>query len=268
MSQLKTICLSLEELAVSLSLLGKPEVGKGLLISELGQIGPEEERGRLSAATHTLMAKELLSFHEDQLQPSVSFVNLVTPLVNCDFSFRCSRTRENASEQVLIFYFRQGHIVRHEIRHSVIHYLTKIDDIDQVVKETDLFFELSGAKPFSTTTGRLTQLQLEEVRHSANASINIAKEYLSQQGISGEFNQLFAEDLHTPEYRGSALRVETSLDNQLISNAGFMLLHGNSGRLWFLEIVIDTDVSYVSISPASILEITNAIHRLLIEKSF
>jgi len=262
MNQLRTIRLSLEELAVSLSMLGNPVLGKGILVSELGQISSEEERGRLSAATHTLMAKEILSLKESKLTPAASFVNLITPLINCDFSIRCSRTTENEPEQVLLFYFRQNLIVKHEIQHSVIHELTEVTETEQVIKDTSLFFELDNLKPFSVATQQMTQTQLENARKYSAKSVNEAKGYLLEQGFPDIFSQWFAEDLHEAEYRGSTMRVETSPRNELVSDMGFMLLKGTSGRLWLLEIVTISNEPYVNVRPLSIPRFTQILQNL------
>lgn len=264
MNQLRTIRLSLEELAVSLSMLGNPALGKGILVSELGQISSEEERGRLSAATHTLMAKEILSLKEKKLTPAASFLNLITPLINCDFSIRCSRTAENELDQVLLFYFRQSLIVKHEIQHSVIHELTEVTNTEQVIKDTSLFFELDNLKPFSVATQKLTQTQLENARKYSAESVNKTKSYLLVQGFPDIFSQWFAEDLHEAEYRGSTMRVETSPRNELVSDVGFMLLKGTSGRLWFLEIIPKSDKPYVNLNPLSMSVFTETLQTLFI----
>lgn len=253
---------SLEELAVCLSMMGKPEAAKQMLITYLGEINADEERGRLLAVNHTLLAKEILYLEGENVRLRESFARLLSPLVYSDAVLRCSRKARGKQEQVLSHHFRNGSFVRHEIDYGVVHTLTEVTTKDEVITACTDFLEIEGDQPtFSVPAGRLTQEQLEEARAHAIDSVQSAAEYLQSKGIPQETSQLFAQDLNQTVYRGSVLRVETTPEG-LKSDTGFLTLKGTSGRTWFLEIIVEEGTPFVEIAPARAKVIEKAILEL------
>ena len=83
--------LGIEELCLALSLMDEPEVAKGLLYVTFDEISPDEERGRLLAAGHSLMSRDLLCVKNGRSYLADEFRELVSILVDSDFSIHCNR---------------------------------------------------------------------------------------------------------------------------------------------------------------------------------
>ena len=256
------IRLGLEELAVSLSLVGRPEAAKGFLLSHLGELNEDEERGRLLAAHHSLLAKNILYMEGERPRIKSEFSHILRPLVQSDFFLRCSRKADGEPEQVLSFYFRDGYIVSHAIEHGVVHELAETDAEDEVIADVLAFFDAEETKRFDVSGGKLTREQVEEVRKRAQESSESADQYLAELNVPNDTRELFVRDLREPLYRGSAMRVITT-DEELLANEGFLLLRSRSGRMWHMQIIVEDEQPFVTLQAATPTDLSTVTRALL-----
>ncbi len=242
------IRLSLEELVVGLSLIGRPDVAKSILIGNLGEISPDEEKGRLLAANHTLMAKQVLSLQDNQPTLQVEFTDVISSLVEQAFLLRVSRI-EGGAEQLLAYYARPGFFVEHRIYEAVVHHFKKIADRRQVFAASVSFLGLDEATSFTCPETELTQQTLETAREQAAQSVDQAQAFLRQADVPAATISLLAEDLGRDLYRGTVMRVEAGQNGQPQANRGCLLLKGASGRAWIFNIFARDGQPFVKIMP-------------------
>ncbi|RME60530.1 hypothetical protein D6779_02045 [Candidatus Parcubacteria bacterium] len=238
--------LGLEELAMSVSLAGSPQAAKGMLVANLGELDTNEEHGRLMAANHSLMAKGLLVIEDDgpRLQPD--FEKAISVLTQYDYTLRFS-IGSGASEEILAFYAKDNHIVKHENRQGVVHILSFASGIEQIVEDGAAFFHINE-QAVTGQNGLELEVRysvLEEARQVAATTPRRLTNFLEVSGVPRKIATMLAEDLIRPEYRGSVMRVEL-VENRMVSDYGFLVLKGQQ-RAWFFPIVARKNEPYARI---------------------
>ncbi len=258
-----SIRLSLEELSVVIGLIGFPEVAKGLLYGQLGEISEDEEKGRLYAANHTLLAKDILKTQGSQTRLSEIIVRLVSPLISNEYSIRGSLGGAGRAEEVLTYYVRGEKLVEHRLILGVVNELTYIKSSEGIAEGYSHFFDIEKCELFDCASFSISSSQLEEAKSKAATAEDNAHSFLIKAGVPDKAGQLLAEDLHQPDYRGSVIRVSSVENQALNSDEGYLLLKGMSGRAWLMDIQIDNDKPILNIEPASQNAISVATQALL-----
>lgn len=237
-----TVSLALEELAVALGLAGSPETAKGLLLSNYAEMNSDEERGRLLAANHSLMARNLLTLKEE---PSLdkNLTQVIRFIFQNDFILRLSKG-SGETEQLHTFYFRKAQIVGHEIDRGVVHHLSSGLSPDDFIAKSLNFYDLSRAK--SKQPGVVIPYKvLEEARAAAPSGPARILAILEKAGITTSVSTPLTEDFTQPSYRGSVMRVDYE-KNKLVSNRGFLVLRGKA-RTWLFTIFEKDKEPYVKV---------------------
>ncbi len=224
--------LGLEEVVVAIGLVGQPEVAKALLWSNVGEINADEERGRLLAAHHSLLAKGLITLQQNEAHPTEDLVQIATMLVEHTFIVRFSRG-SGVDERVLAYYFRDNRILSHAIGNGVSHHLVFVNDRDQMVDNGAQFVELIAAHEDYPEV-KVSEATLNKARELAHTAPDKLDELLTDAGMPETARLSLSEDLRQPAYRGSLMRVEAK-DGQLRSDRGALLLKGKE-RLWLMEV--------------------------------
>ena len=86
--------LSVEEVSLVISIVGRPEVAHGLMAAQLGDMQEEEARARLLAAGHSLMARGWLTMDSQAtMRLADPLARIARILSRADFSVRYSSTR-------------------------------------------------------------------------------------------------------------------------------------------------------------------------------
>ena len=119
--------ISVEELAMSLSIAGSPAVAKGLLLSQVGKLSDDEERGRLRSAAHALLARDLVVIKDSKPYLQDNLAALVEVMQKYDYSIRFAR-RVDSLEQVLAYYFSGRTILKHQNRDGVVQHFAYLPD--------------------------------------------------------------------------------------------------------------------------------------------
>jgi len=89
--------LTTEELSLSFSLLGQPEAGRSLMVTQLGEMSEAEARARLMAAGHSLIARGGMALGPEGPVLNEDLARAVGLLLQADFSIRYSRATPTRS---------------------------------------------------------------------------------------------------------------------------------------------------------------------------
>lgn len=250
--------LTVEEMALLFSLIGQPQTGQKLMAAYLGEITEAEARARLLAASHSLMARGLLTLGPEGPLMDSSLAQTVKGLSRPNFSIRYSRSTQEA-EFALAYHFYQDAILEHRLEQGMVHHLVEVPDASVVIKGGLLFFGLPQAQPFTAVPIRMdirSLLNLKDVEDPAAVEAS-----LRQTGAAEESLPLLAEDLARPRYRGSALRVQYDRQGNPYSENGFLLLHGPQ-RLWLISLSGSTKDT-ATLIPASVASFQQEMSALL-----
>lgn len=240
--------LSVEELALAMSLVGRPESGHNLMAAQLGAMKQEEARIRLLTAGHSLMARGWLAMDaQGTMHLADSVARVARVLSRADFSIRYGRAHQNA-EFSLAFHFGEGGIFAHRIEQGVVHHIAEVYDRDTVIQGGMDFLEVSQAHPFTCPSVTLPYNLLAEVKDERDVSSILQR--LRAATVPQETGVLLAEDLYNARYRGSVLRVEYDENNVPRSDRGLLILRGPE-RLWLLLPIPGKGEPSVTVQPGT-----------------
>jgi len=225
-----------------MGVLGGVDIATGFLLALLGERPRLETEGRLLAASHALLARELLKLDltsgEKHLEDR--FQSLIIPLLHNQFSLRCSRIQKGY-EEIQSYYFTEGLVVNHSLHQEVVSGLRSLAGRDEVLAECLNYFSLpkSTAEGKELSAGIIGEISAEDLdaarNHLPELSLAQITSQLISAGLSEAYAEPFAVSLQTGDWRGSINRIET-VGKQAISKHGFLILHSLSTS-WLLNIV-------------------------------
>lgn len=256
--------VSLEELAVLLSLTGHPAIAKNILVASLGEMNPDEEKGRLLAANHTLMAKDILTIQDAQPVLDAQVVRLVSVLSKQNFLLRLS-SGEGISERILTYYFQDDLVVEHQVHFGVVHLFEEVENAGVISVRAGSFLSLDSVAPFSVTEFSVAQHEMDQVRIEALQSTSAAITRLQKLGVSDHASKLLVEDISSSKLRGALVRVDFTNDGLPRSSRGSLVLKGVSGRAWLMDIHVDKNGPNLIVRPYSVRDFENMIFKLVKE---
>ena len=240
--------LSVEELALAMSIVGKPEMAHSVMVAQLGDMRQEEAHARLLTAGHALMARGWLMMDaQGAMQLADPLIRVARALSRADFSIRYSRSQPSA-DLSLSFHFGESGIFAHRIEQGVVHHITEVQGSSVVIQGGQEFFELAQTGRFTCPSAEIPEDLLNEIKDGEDASSIL--ERLEQAGVPDETRTLLTEDLHKVQYRGSILRVEYGQDNVPRSDRGLLVLRGPK-RLWLLRPLIQGEKRCVTVVPGT-----------------
>ncbi len=223
------IYLSAEELAVVLGTLGKSDEARGLMRVTFGDLSVDEERGRLIAASHSLVARELLVVIDQppQIQPALGEVLEV--FLQHTSAVRAGRTG-TFGEDVLTYYHSGERHLEHRLINGVAHrfqFRYQLAEIETCLGE---FFAPQCAadpvlEPVNLPLGLLTDLGAD-MRHS----FETVRDYLDRSVPAQPALSDFARDFATARWRGSSLFMQVTNRETLVLQ-GALWVQGTK-RLW------------------------------------
>ena len=240
--------LSVEEVAMTLSIIGQPKEAHALMVAQLGKIGQEEARVRLLTAGHTLMARGYLSLDlEGRAHLSEPLARVVHVLAQADYTIRYNRSYRDADFS-LAFHFDAENIFAHRLEQGVVHHITEVSNVEDVIQGGLGFFGIAEVPPFSCPIAEVSRELLDQIKDDpAHAVIH---RRLTHAGVPAETCDLLAEDLSNTQYRGSVMRVEYDENNTPVSDRGLLVLRGPE-RLWLLRPIVREGEQYVTLLPGT-----------------
>jgi len=254
------ICLSVEELALVLSLQGKAQAGYDLLTFQLGnRLDIHQAQERLVAASHTLIARGLAAVDVTgtiHLMDSVALVgNLMT---EPDFSVRFMRADLN-SQHTFTFHVRGSDIFQHEVEQGVAHSFSHIDDFASILQSCREFFDLSR-ETLHPADAHIYPIQLIEYVN-VRAWDKVERCLTENSESSPNPQTRLIEDMRHPVYRGNVMNITYGSDNSAVSEDGFLLLGGKEW-VWILTPKRGPDADTVSVQICTPVVLTSQLQRL------
>lgn len=231
-----TLRLGLEELVVVIGLMGYPEIAKGLLVSQLGELIEDEERGRLLAANHSLMARDLLYLQGDQVRMKPAYARLLSFLTVNDYVVRASIRPLGRLQQTLNIYGRGDQLVSQHVTDEVVYTFGELDGVAQAQDTLMTFLTINGSQPFEVAPFVLDNAHFEEARLMAADGQEALSTYLQDQKVSQGPAALLAQDMHEETMRAAVMNVSVDATAGLVADHGYLILQGKSGRVWLMDI--------------------------------
>lgn len=201
--------LSLEELALAFSLINRADAGRNLLASIYPEVTEAEASARLSAASHSLLARNLCTINQ-RGHPVLdsALEKTLLPFFKFDRFYQISvvigETQTNATVHVRL----QDFFTARTVQAGVVHILDTGPSRLLAEYFDEIFAEASGKTNMDVqvpvTAGLLGQAL--ERRNDLNDCQNL----LVDAGWSQEAAHQLAEDLHKQTFRATLLRVNAS----------------------------------------------------------
>ncbi|MDQ2806777.1 MAG: hypothetical protein M3Z04_07660 [Chloroflexota bacterium] len=231
--------ISVEELAYALGVLGGVGVAGGFLRSVLGDRDRRELDGRLLSAGHTLMARGYLDLNlvtqTTHIDPALRAA--VLPLINNQFSIRCSYAAGNG-EQVLAYFSQKPIIIEHKLVQGVISHLDLVPDWATVADRSYRFFDLpltraddQGFHPVGNVP--INYLYRPQTQENASSPDTLTLQ-LQREGLLPLIAQQLAQDIVESEAHSSVIRTQTGPAG-LTADRGFLILRSWQ-RWWLLDL--------------------------------
>lgn len=246
--------LSIEELVLSLHIIGQTEAAAALLQTIIGEIAESEIETRLLVAGHSLMARGWLEIEvnadggRQQLDPELA--EAAGMLAASDFSIGLQQAHDGA-EKKLMFHFKQGKIIQHDASLGVVQKIRIHNDQISVIDEAMGTYSIDSFthKPIPETYIQ-TQL-LENLGTYRSWEIERIQAVLEAAGVSPQASRALAEDFQQSGNLTNVMRIEYSEVDGPICNEGFLMLQGGE-RLWLLRQITEEAGIRFQIIPGSV----------------
>jgi hypothetical protein len=240
--------LGFEELVVAIGIAGYQDNANKLLSINLDTTNVDENRGRLFAATHSLISKELVVLEKDTPRLQEDFRYLIEIINNYDFSVRLN-LNVNKLENILAFYYLKSKIIQQEILPGSVYQFSWVTEPDQIIQQGLDFLKINECNDFDCPESEIQQSVLEEAKKKAATQPETILEYFKNNDIPDETARLLNDDFIHTSFRGSVMRVEKR-DGKIISDRGFLVMV-HKPRAWLFPIFLKDNVPYVNIIPGT-----------------
>jgi hypothetical protein len=229
MDQSFKISLGVEELAACFMFAGRKDEGRGILKGISNEMGVDEERGRLIAASHSLIARGVL----DSKNGNAYLINEVKDIVNgmlvSPRTFRASKT-VTGGEAIVAFYEFAGGWIEHRVIDEVIHNFCFLAQKDEIYEAVEQFF---SPVCLSNHTFEVILLPNDffkldsKERRSYDSILNKIRQ--ASPNHSGA--EILARDMAQAQWRGNFLRLEVATQKDDLNAKSVFWVQG-SDKLW------------------------------------
>jgi hypothetical protein len=210
-------------------MVGRPEMGRDLIVTQLGEMSAQQVQARLLAGGHSLMSKSWLAIgQEGAVYLADNLARVARVLARADFSIVYTLSCPPAGFS-LAYHFSEGAVFEHKIEQGVIHRVTELPDSEGVVAGGLAFFGVQDAPDADRGEIRLPAAALDDIRSERDQARIACR--LADCGVSQDVAQALATDLAGSVARGSALRVQYGADGRPTSDRGLLLLRA-AGGMW------------------------------------
>ncbi|OQY90413.1 MAG: hypothetical protein B6D38_03730 [Anaerolineae bacterium UTCFX1] len=239
--------LGLEELAMALGLINRPEMGRRLLESIYDNLTESQIESRLSSASHSMLARGLASI-SDKGSPILEsgLEQAIFPLARFDYILQISRVRDGKQVGATVHVQKGKSFTSHSIQAGVVHVLEHggYKSLPSYLNDT---FHANKEKEINTVEHKwsITPGVLGDALR--NEKTGVISRILSQAGLPDLDAQNLAEDLAHQTIRGTILRMaadaEADMQKMATMNKQMMMFLGSSKRNWLFEFPATDDAS-------------------------
>lgn len=233
--------LSVEELAFAMGFLGGADVAASFLETILGKQNKDNLSGRVTAASHSLIARELLTLDlvtgENRLEET--FSQLVRAMMESGRSIRIQQMADG-QEATLTCFVHDGILAAHELELGVVSILEKLPGKDALLQRLMDFVAPPEETAVSPPVGQISTDTLQIVRQfAAQNKTNDVKSALAGH-LSGEVVEELTADLRKDHIAwGSILSLVTSsrdANTPVESNEGILYAAIPREKLWLFQL--------------------------------
>lgn len=226
--------LSVEELILSMYVIGRQEAAAGLLQLSFDPMSDEELSIRLLTAGHSMAARGWLTVDEqaETKELDVGLTAAILPLCDAAYTLRLTK-RVQGEEAALGLHVssQEGQLTVHGVEKGFIHRIELLTGPDEILGEVQSFFGLTWQEHVEETRETTVHQELE---HTAGQEAAELRRLLADSGMPEPLNGWFAEDLAESEDWWTVLRVEYNEEREPQAERGFLLLNGEE-RFWLLR---------------------------------
>jgi len=224
--------LSIDEVALVLAHTGSPELARQLLFAGEDRPNADIGQGRLVAAGHSLLARDLADVDPaGVLEFDPQLLGLVAPLAGCDFSIRVT-TMSAQGEKTVTYHFLSTGIVEHRVERELVHELKKHADAGSVTGQLSELFGASDIASFEAPESVVPPDILDRVRAESDEAA--ARAILAEAGVREPTRDIFLRDFRGAELTGTVLRVDYGQAQEPRSDFGLVTFRGPE-HLWLIR---------------------------------
>ncbi|GIL15517.1 MAG: hypothetical protein BroJett039_06900 [Chloroflexota bacterium] len=224
--------LSIEEVALVLSIHGSPDAAKLMLLASFGELSPDEEKGRLLAAGHSLMARGFLNLNSGKSELAPPMSELVSAMNTYQIALRME-SKSTETDVTITFFIHGNQIIQQSVEQGVVYRFDQVQEQSTIIQKGVRFFNLTKGVNGINSEPLIPFRILEQAREESLEVSAIAAK-LKNEGVPERLCNLLAEDIKNLRTRGAVLRIDNK-ENNLISDHGFLTLTGES-RTWLFPI--------------------------------
>lgn len=227
--------LGLEELALCMGLINRPDLGRDLLASIYPQITAAESDTRLSAASHSLLARELCALNANG-QPVLDdkLEKALLPLVKFDRMFQISLVSGKNQSNMIVYARKDDTFTARTIKAGVANVLDH-GPSHMLAGYFGAIFEQAHGNIAGAIQGKITPGMLGKALASAKNQAECGA-LLTAQGWTAEHAAQLCEDLANQVFRVTLIRIESGDKDspekiKSANHRNLMLLKGKT-RAW------------------------------------
>jgi len=261
-----------DEAALVFSLINQSDLGKSILVNAYGKIPPGSVEDRLTAASHSLLARGYASISEKGAVALNSDIELAFyPLVrfNNILQITINTNQEAGPEIINVYLGKQNSFTALRIQMGVIYELThgKMSIIGEVVMkwldlpEKVLFSEEIANENYSIRMAEFAELNSKTLQQGIDA--------LQKAGFSKAIADMLAKDIRNDQKRGSV--VLTNMNSENYQNkgideagAGFLYIIGQNSN-WIFSFSKADDQTIACLIPGKPSNVMNKISSLMVD---
>lgn len=259
---LKSFSLSIEEVAFALAAAGDSDGAAGFLQSLVGNLSPDQLSGRLTAASHSLLARGILTIDLSNQQSSMStdLARIVSVFTNATSSIRCTKT-VNAGEMTVTYFFDRDGCLEYVVEQGVVSHLTLFDAHTDVLSRIIDFVECrkSGrAQVWGKVSGESLQIMR---RMASERDETRLKQHIQQRLDHAAVDALATSMLDGQAIWGAVLLLTTtSTSPEIEANKGIFYLNTRD-TTWLFDATGND--AMLTVAESSIQMLTDSVQRLL-----
>lgn len=232
--------LGLEELAMGLGLINRPDMGRDLLKAAYEKITDVQVDARLSSATHSLLARGLCAI-SPQGVPILSkdLEQALFPLARFDHALQLSIVHKTGNTNATIHIRKSQSFTSHVVELGVIHVLEhgKIKDLVAYLQDVFEGFAADSDYKEARMIGKITPGLLGRILQTE--AYSVIRDELNQRGWQESDVKHLAEDTANQIMRATLLRIEANSqasyeDLKDVEKKSLLLLQSEQ-RAWLFE---------------------------------
>lgn len=230
-----TYRLGVDEIGMAMIAAGKNEEAAGFMFATLGAIDETEMRGRLFAATNSLLAKELAiwSDADGEIRLTTDLKTTVEILGRPSFSVRFSRI-EGGFEHITTYHFTGDGIVQQSSDNGLVHELRVTQGPDDVIGSSSQFLSFNNVSQFDAGQAVFPVETLDTATDIAPDGQDELARHFEVAGATPEMAGMLASDYARQVFSGYVMRIDYTEDG-VDSDRGFRTLY-SAERAWIFNL--------------------------------